>query len=386
MPGPMDDPLARLAHAETLLDEGELERAERAVEPLLRDTDRDVAARAWLIVATARYRADAESGALEAWQSAAATDGASAWIGWRSVAEQQVRNGDLRAAVEAYREAERRAPADERGPIANRLGWLNKELGHDFEARRQFNRARAAYGSYLPVVTYTILAITVLVALADAVLAGTLGADLFGRGGPLVLLGAVSGPAVQAGEWYRIFTSAFLHLGLLHLAFNMYSLYLFGPMVERMYGHLEFAVLYLLCAAGGSILTVLLQPFPGAVGASGAIFGLFGLVFVVGRRHKVVAGGQTRAVMGQVGTLLIINLVFTFVVPGISWTGHLGGLAVGALLGFLLPPTGAATLGSLWRTPQGGSLQREVPLGLRAVAYLAVAALLVAGGYYASVA
>ena len=383
MPGPMDDPLARLAHAETLLDEGELEGAERAVEPLLRDTDRDVAARAWLIVATARYRADDESGALEAWQSAAATDGASAWIGWRSVAEQQVRNGDLRAAVEAYREAERRAPADERGPIANRLGWLNKELGHDFEARRQFNRARAAYGSYLPVVTYTILAITVLVALADAVLAGTLGADLFGRGGPLVVLGAVSGPAVEAGEWYRIFTSAFLHLGLLHLAFNMYALYLFGPLVERMYGHFEFTVVYLLTAAGGSVLTILLQPVPGAAGASGAIFGLFGLVFAVSRRHKVVATGQNRALMGQVGSVLVMNLVFTFLVPGISWTGHVGGLAVGALLGVLLPPTGLATLGSLWRTAGGERLQRDLPLVARAAAYLGVAALLFAGGSFA---
>ena len=379
-----DEALQRLAEGRRRLDEGDPDTALRILSPLTGHPDPALAGEAWLLIGTARYRQDDEPGALAAWLAAANGGGPSAWLGWRSAAEQYVRDGDLEPAIEAYREAERRAPAEERGPIANRLGWLLKETGHDFASRRQFNRARAAYGSYLPFVSYGIVAITVAVFLADLALAG--GQSAFFGGGPLLQLGFVSGDVVRTGEWYRVFSSAFLHLGLPHLAFNMYSLYLFGPIVERMYGHVEFAVLYLLCAAGGSILTVLLQPFPGAAGASGAIFGLFGLVFVIGRRHKVVAGGQTRAVMGQVGTLLVINLVFTFVVPGISWTGHLGGLVIGGLLGFLLPPTGAATLGSLWRTPQGGSLQRDVPLGLRAVAYLAVAALLVAGGYYASVA
>jgi len=208
-------------------------------------------------------------------------------------------------------------------------------------------------------------------------------AGLFGGGGPLVALGAVNGPDVADGEWYRIFTSAFLHLGVIHLLFNMYALYLFGPLVERMYGHVEFAVVYLLAAAGGSVLTILVQPVPGAAGASGAIFGLFGLVFVVARRHKIVARGEARALMSQVGGLLVFNLVFTFLVPGISWTGHIGGLLVGGLLGFLLPPTGVSTLGSLWRTAGGQQLQAGVPVTVRAAAYAGVAVLLFAGGYYA---
>ena len=384
----MDDSSQRLEAAQNLLDSGELDAAESALTPLTAQADPGAAGAAWLLIGTSRYRRDDEAGALEAWRRAAATEGAAAWLGWRSVAEQQVRDGDLAGAIESYREAERRAPAEERGAIANRLGWLLKETGHDFAARRQFNRARAAYGSYLPFVTYTVMAICIVVFVLDAVLdpvglGGGLGGGLFGRGGPLVALGAVSGPEVTAGEWYRVLTSGFLHLGPVHLLFNMYALYLFGPLVERMYGHLEFAALYLLAVIGGSVLTLLLQPVPGAAGASGGIFGLFGLVFAAARWHRVVATGQSRALFGQIGTLLVMNLIFTFFIPFISWTGHLGGLIVGGLLGFLLPPTGAPTLGSMWRSAQGTRLHRSLPAVVRLAAYLGVAGMLFAGGFYA---
>jgi hypothetical protein len=96
------------------------------------------------------YRIDDEAGALQAWMSAAQTESAQAWLGWRSVAEQQVRDGDLNAAMEAYKEADRRAPPNERPAIASRLAWLAKETGHDFVARREFNRSRGAYATYIP--------------------------------------------------------------------------------------------------------------------------------------------------------------------------------------------------------------------------------------------
>lgn len=384
----MDDPVLRLAEARSLLDAGDLEAAEGALEPLTSHADAAVAGEAWILLGTSRYRRDDEPGALAAWRAAAEGGGPAAWLGWKSVAEQQVRDGDLASAIESYQEAQRRAPADERGAIANRLGWLLKETGHDFASRRQFNRARAAYGSYVPFVTYALIAICVTVAFLDATLdpaglGGGAAGGLFGRGGPLVGLGAVSGPAVASGEWYRIVTSGFLHLGIPHLLLNMYALYLFGPLVERMYGHAEFLAIYLLGVIGGSVLTLLLQPVPGAAGASGAIFGLFAVVFVAARRHKVIASGQSRALMSQVGSLLVINLVITFIFPFISWTGHLGGLMIGGVLGFLLPPVGTVTMGSLWRTPQGTQLQRELPAVLRVAAYAGVAALLVAGGLYA---
>ena len=377
-----DEAQQRLTEGERLLDAGDLRGAEAVLAPLTGHPDRDLVGAAWLMIGTARYRADAEPEALVAWQRAAETDGAVAWRGWRAVAEQKVRDGELEAAVEAYREAERRAPPAERGALANRIGWLLKETGHDFAARRQFNRARGAYATYTAYVTWAILAINIGVFVLDMLLSGSF--SLFGfRGGPLVEAGAVYGPLVAEGEWYRLITAAFLHLGTLHLAFNMYALYLFGPIVEQLYGRVEYAVLYVLCALGGSVLTILLTPQSAAAGASGAIFGLFGLAFIVSRRHHAALGREARYLFGQAGSVLVLNLVITFLVPGISWTGHVGGLVTGAVIGFLLPPTGVATLASMWRTPSGEELHRGMPVALRAVVYLGVALVLAVGSWYA---
>lgn len=384
MPRPMsDEPRLRLAEGQRLLDAGDLDAAVHILAPLTGHPDQELAGAAWLAVGTARYRLDDEPGALVAWRQAAERGGSGAWLGWRSVAEQQVRDGDLESAIAAYREADRIAPAGERGAIANRIAWLLKETGHDFASRRQFNRARGAYASYAALVTWAIIAIVIGVFLIDAALGGFSGMALFGSGGPLVEAGVVFGPAVAAGEWWRIFTSAFLHLGLLHIAFNMYALWLFGPIIEQMYGHLEYAVAYLLCAAGGSVLTILVAPQTAAAGASGAIFGLLGMAFVVSRRHHLMLGPQARAIVSQAGTLLFLNLIITFASPRISWTGHLGGLLVGVVIGWLLVPSQAATMGSFWRAPDGGSLAARTPVGMRAATYLLVAAVLVAGTWVA---
>jgi Uncharacterized membrane protein (homolog of Drosophila rhomboid) len=286
--------------------------------------------------------------------------------------------------VDAYREADRRAPAGESGAIANRIAWLLKETGHDFAARRQFNRARGPYATYAAYVTWALIAVTVLVFVADFALSGfKTGIGLFGGGGSLVNDLAIYGPAVAQGEWWRIITSAFVHLGLLHIAFNMYALYLFGPIIEQMYGHIEYFILYMLCAAGGSVLTILVTPGQPAAGASGAIFGLFGLGFVVSRRHHVATTPRARAILSQAGTLLVINLVFTFAVPGISWTGHLGGLAVGMVVGLLLPPRHVETLATMWRGAGGERLHQPMPVALRASIYLFVSAALAIGTYVA---
>ena len=203
------------------------------------------------------------------------------------------------------------------------------------------------------------------------------------RVGPVGEQNLINAFAVAQGEWWRIFTSAFFHLGPIHLAFNMYVLYLYGQIAERMYGRIEFAAIYLLCAAGGSVLTILLDPDQSAVGASGAIFGVIGLLFVVSRRHHAVLGREARSMMAGIGTYLVFLLVFTFIVPGISWTGHLGGLIVGATLGFLLPPTGVETMGGMWRSPTGERLTGVMPGSLRAAVYGGVAVVLVAGSYLA---
>ena len=379
-----DEPTMRLQEGQRLLDAGDLDAATRILAPLTGHPS--LAGDAWLAIGTARYRADDEPGALAAWQQAANGNGPQAWLGWRSVAEQHVRDEDLEAAISAYREADRRAPAAERGAIANRIAWLLKETGHDFAARRQFNRARGAYAEHTAYVTYAIIAVCVALFGLDTVLSQgqTLGGGLFsGSVGPIGENHLINGFFVAAGEWWRIFTSAFFHLGPIHLAFNMYVLYLYGSIVERMYGRLEFAAIYLLCAAGGSVLTILVDPTQFAAGASGAIFGVIGLLFAVSRRHHAVLGREARTVMAGIGSYLVFLLLFTVLVPNISWTGHLGGMIVGAALGFLLPPTGVATLSGMWRTPSGERLHGSMPMALRAAVYAGVAVLLLVGSYVA---
>ena len=375
-----------LEEGRRLLESGDPEAAIRVLEPLTRHPDPEIAGEACLLTGTARYRTDDEAGALIGWRAAGNAGGATAWLGWRSAAEQEVRDGNLEEAIAAYREADRRAPVAERGAIANRIAWLLKETGHDFAARRQFNRARGAYATYTGYVTIGIIGLCIGLFGADAFLTdgATLQGGFFGGGvGPIGDANLINASSVARGEWWRIFTSAFIHLTPIHLAFNMYVLYLYGQIAERMYGRIEFVTIYLLCAAGGSVLTILVDPDQSAAGASGAIFGVVGLLFVVSRRHHAVLGREARTMIAGIGTYLVFLLVFTFIVPNISWTGHLGGLIVGALIGFLLPPTGVETMGGMWRTPTGGRLMGTMPRSMRAAVYAGVAVLLVAGSYLA---
>jgi membrane associated rhomboid family serine protease len=137
------------------------------------------------------------------------------------------------------------------------------------------------------------------------------------------------GNAVAAGQWYRLITSALLPgaggLGLLDIAFNMWALFIVGPAMERQLGAVRYLAVYLLSAIGGAVSYYFLAP-PGqpALGASGAIFGLFGAWFVVARRLGVDARG--------VVFLIVINLVLGFVVPYIAWQAHVGGLVTGGVL------------------------------------------------------
>ena len=130
---------------------------------------------------------------------------------------------------------------------------------------------------------------------------------------------------VAAGDLYRLVTSAFVHFGIVHLLFNMYALYVLGPPLERHLGRLRFAVLYGLSALGGSVLVYLFSPInvPTA-GASGAVFGLFAATLVAYRRLNL----DVRWLV----TLIVLNLVMTFTLPGISWQGHVGGLITGGLV------------------------------------------------------
>jgi membrane associated rhomboid family serine protease len=169
-----------------------------------------------------------------------------------------------------------------------------------------------------PVITYALIAINVVMFLLESVWPGLKS--------ELVLFA----PAVADGDLYRLVTSAFMHYGVAHLLFNMYALWVIGPPLEKWLGGLRFTALYALSALGGSVLVYLLSSLGAATaGASGAVFGLFGASFVVGKRLNL----DTRWVIG----LIAINLAFTFVIPllggqQISWQGHIGGLVTGAAI------------------------------------------------------
>lgn len=122
------------------------------------------------------------------------------------------------------------------------------------------------------------------------------------------------------GEYYRLITEAFLHVSVLHIAFNMYLLYILGLQLEHALGRLRFAGVYLISALGGSVLSYLLGQ--DGIGASGAVFGLFSATFIVAKRLRMDTS--------QIMFLIAFNLVFSFAVKGIGYWAHIGGLVTGA--------------------------------------------------------
>jgi len=144
---------------------------------------------------------------------------------------------------------------------------------------------------------------------------------------------ALVGVAVDAGEWWRIFTAALLHANFIHIGFNMYALYLFGPRLEQQVGSAPFLALYVAAAATGSLVSYQLgDPTIPSIGASGAIFGLFGAWLVASWKMRHTPGGQ--ALFRQLFVLLAINIAIGFM-PGIDWRAHMGGLVTGALIAWL---------------------------------------------------
>lgn len=155
----------------------------------------------------------------------------------------------------------------------------------------------------------------------------TLQAGASGRGGELQARLVLFGPAIAAGEWYRLVTAGFVHFGLIHVGFNLVLLYRFGEMLEPALGRVRFVALYLGALLAGSFGALLIEPLAFTGGASGAVFGLVGAAGLWLRRQGVGVW------QGGIGGLLAVNLVLTFVIPGISVGGHLGGLAGGTALG-----------------------------------------------------
>jgi len=327
--------------------------------------DPAISAAALLGAGDAMLRLDAEDQAARLWQSVTQLrENPSTYQAWRNLAGVRVRSGDLQGAITAYREADRRAPAADKAEIAGRLGWLAKETGNAGAANRYFARSRGSLG---PSLTLIVIGITVAVSLL-ATNAPELTQALW--------LDRID---VQRGELYRLLSVTLVHAGFLHLGLNMYALWIIGPIVEQAWGRRMFLLFYVLTAIAAST-TSFVASFGPAVGASGAIFGLFGVVIAGTRAHHPVLDRRARQIVPQLGMLVILNLAIGFF-PGsnIDNSAHIGGLISGLWLGFVVPPGKVPTLRSAWQHPNGDSNVRSPLLisagviGLVAVVFTALA-------------
>jgi membrane associated rhomboid family serine protease len=172
-------------------------------------------------------------------------------------------------------------------------------------------------------VTWALIAVNILLYAAGA---------LFPGFGDQVMQRAAQHPIlVDRGEWWRVLSAMFLHGGVLHVLFNMYALWLFGPVLERRFGSVSFLSLYLAAGAAGGALFQVIGPDAWAVGASGAIFGLFGALLIASYRQRHTRAGA--ATFSQLVLLLGINLALPLFIQNIAWQAHVGGLVAGALIG-----------------------------------------------------
>ncbi|HTW07793.1 MAG TPA: rhomboid family intramembrane serine protease [Acidimicrobiales bacterium] len=170
-----------------------------------------------------------------------------------------------------------------------------------------------AFGATQAPVTAGIIAVCVVVYIAS-VAAPAVQSD-----------GQEVGLLVQSGQWYRLVTSIFVHYSILHIGLDMFSLFIVGRALEPALGWWRYLGLFLVAGFGGAIGAYLLtSPFDAEAGASGAIFGLFGAYFVLARRARLNTSG--------ILTLIVINLVYSFTVPGIAWQAHVGGLLTGLVV------------------------------------------------------
>ncbi|HLM86465.1 MAG TPA: rhomboid family intramembrane serine protease [Solirubrobacteraceae bacterium] len=187
----------------------------------------------------------------------------------------------------------------------------------------------------VPQVTYALIVINVAAFFAEGNL--SIGSQptskVYEEG---ALLGSIRGLpnlGVAHGQWWRIVTGGFLHENLLHIGFNMYVLYILGLQLEPALGRVRFASIYAVSLLTGSLGALLVSPHVVTVGASGAVFGIMGAFAVElrARNLPIMRGG-----LGGVGGLIVINLVISFTLPGISWGGHIGGLVGGTLAAMII--------------------------------------------------
>lgn len=203
--------------------------------------------------------------------------------------------------------------------LAGDINKYNRQKGLEIE--RVFSMKK-------PIITYLIMAICFVLFISMYI---------FGNGSydnlTLLKFGANLDILVKNGDYYRLFTCAFLHIGVMHLLFNMYALYIVGPQVESFYGKIKFLIIYLVSAISGSLLSITFSYNVISAGASGAIFGLLGAMLYFGYYYRVYLGNIIKS---QILPLILVNLIFGFASSGVDNAAHIGGLIGGLLASMAL--------------------------------------------------
>ena len=206
-----------------------------------------------------------------------------------------------------------------------------------------------------PEVTIALIVINVIVFLTEGnfTFSGGPTGKIYEEGALFGSLKGLPTLGVAHGQWWRIVTSGFMHENLIHIGFNMYVLYILGQMLEPALGRVKFGTIYAVSLLCGSFGALLVTPHSPTVGASGAVFGLMGAAAVEMRARQIPV------MQSGVGGLILLNLVISFALPGISWGGHIGGLIGGAVAMLVL---------------QFGARHRRQALALAGCAAIGVAA------------
>lgn len=200
---------------------------------------------------------------------------------------------------------------------------ISKKNTEETEKREKMIKQRK------PILTYLLIIINVII-FALMYIYGNGSEDT----NTLVNFGANYIPLVKSGEYYRIITSAFLHIGILHLLFNMYALFVIGTQIEYLYGRFKYFFIYIFSAIMGSLFTVALSSSNTvSAGASGAIFGLLGSMLYFGYNYRGYIGNS---IINQVIPVILLNVVIGFTTPGIGNAAHIGGLIGGYIISMML--------------------------------------------------
>lgn len=178
-----------------------------------------------------------------------------------------------------------------------------------------------------PIVTYIIMAICIILFILMELSGGSTNSQT------LLKYGANLDILVKNGEYYRLFTCIFLHIGIMHLLCNMYSLYVIGREVENLFGKVKYIIIFILSGVFGSIMSLAFTPNTISAGASGAIFGLLGALLYFGMHYRTYLG---EAIKRSVLPIIIVNLIIGFFAEGIDLAAHIGGLVGGVLVAMMV--------------------------------------------------